>query len=102
MVHDPYWDLETEPVEPAFDAARTALLIIDMQNMCAHPEGWMGRLARDQGKPGHLDERFDFIARDHARTCSGCWALPGHRRRGDPRPHRLPHADARGTASGAS
>jgi ureidoacrylate peracid hydrolase len=33
-----------------------------MQNMCAHPEGWMGRLARDQGVPDHLAERFDFIA----------------------------------------
>lgn len=62
MVHDPYWDLENEPVPPDFDASKTALLIIDMQNMCAHPDGWMGRLARDQGRPGHLQERFDFIA----------------------------------------
>lgn len=62
MVHDPYWDLVPEPVDPAFDAARTALLIVDMQNMCAHPRGWMGRLGADQGKPDHLKERFDFIA----------------------------------------
>ncbi len=62
MVHDPYWDLVPEPEEPAFEAARTALLIVDMQNMCAHPEGWMGRLGTDQGKPDHLKERFDFIA----------------------------------------
>lgn len=61
MVHDPYWDLEVEPVEPEFDAAKTALLIIDMQNLCAHPDGWMGRLCRDQGRPGHLDERFGFM-----------------------------------------
>jgi hypothetical protein len=43
-VNDPYWDLVDEPQEPAFDAAKTALLIVDMQNMCAHPDGWMGRL----------------------------------------------------------
>lgn len=62
MVHDPYWDLVHEPTEAPFEIAKTALLIVDMQNLCAHPEGWMGRLARDQGKPDHLKERFDFIA----------------------------------------
>ncbi|MDG4889783.1 cysteine hydrolase [Mesorhizobium sp. WSM4887] len=61
MVHDPYWDLVHEPREPAFDAKRTALLIVDMQNMCAHPDGWMGRLGKDQGKPDQLRERFEFI-----------------------------------------
>ena len=62
MVHDPYWDLVREPTEPPFEIKKTALLIVDMQKMCAHPDGWMGRLARDQGKPDHLKERFDFIA----------------------------------------
>jgi nicotinamidase-related amidase len=61
MVHDPYWDLVHEPKEPAFDADKTALIIVDMQNLCAHPDGWMGRLGRDQGKPDQLKERFDFI-----------------------------------------
>ena len=61
MVHDPYWDLVHEPDETPFEIAKTALLIVDMQNLCAHPDGWMGRLARDQGKPDHLKERFDFI-----------------------------------------
>lgn len=61
MVHDPYWDLVYEPEEPAFDPAKTALVIVDMQNLCAHPGGWMGRLGRDQGKPDQLKERFDFI-----------------------------------------
>ena len=61
MVHDPYWDLVHEPVEPAFDASKTALIIVDMQNLCAHPDGWMGRLGRDQGKPDQLRERFEFI-----------------------------------------
>lgn len=61
MVHDPYWDLVNEPEELTFDAGKTALLIVDMQNMCAHPEGWMGRLCLDQKRPGHLQERFDFM-----------------------------------------
>ena len=61
MVHDPYWDLVDEPAEAPFDPARTALIIVDMQNMCAHRDGWMGRLARDQGRPDHLSERFEFI-----------------------------------------
>ena len=77
MVHDPYWDLVPEPAVPSFDAKSTALLIVDMQYMCAHPEGWMGRLCVDQGKPEHLKERFDFIEEitpnlkrllDHARA----------------------------------
>lgn len=61
MVHDPYWDLVEEPQEPPFDPKRTALLIIDLQYLDAHPDGWMGRLARDQGKPDQLQERFAFI-----------------------------------------
>src|SRR3569833_4025750 len=61
MVHDPYWDLVHEPREPAFDAKRTALVIVAMQNMCGHPDGWMGRLGRDQGKPALLKESFEFI-----------------------------------------
>lgn len=61
MVHDPYWDLVPEPSEPEVDPSRTALLIVDMQYMCGHPDGWMGRLGKDQGKPDHLKERFDFI-----------------------------------------
>ena len=61
MVHDPYWDLVHDPIEPAFDASRTALIIVDMQNLCAARHGWMGRLGPDQGKPQQLEERFSFI-----------------------------------------
>lgn len=61
MVHDPYWDLVPEPVEPPVDPRRTALVIVDLQYLDAHPDGWMGRLARDQGKPDHLAERFAFV-----------------------------------------
>ncbi len=61
MAHDPYYDLITLPPEPAFAPQRTALLTIDLQYLDAHPSGWMGRLCRDQGKPDHLKERFEFI-----------------------------------------
>jgi len=61
MVHDPYYDLVPEPLEPPFDVMRTALLTIDLQYLDAHPDGWMGRLARAQGRPEVLQERWDFI-----------------------------------------
>ena len=61
MAHDPYYDLITLPPEPPFDPKKTALLTIDLQYLDAHPDGWMGRLCRDQGRPDHLKERFDFI-----------------------------------------
>lgn len=61
MAHDPYFDLITLSPEPPFEPLRTALLTIDLQYLDAHPSGWMGRLARDQGKPDHLKERFEFI-----------------------------------------
>ena len=63
MVHDPYYDLVPEPVEPPFDPQRTALLTIDLQYLDAHPDGWMGRLARDQGKSEIVQERWDNIER---------------------------------------
>jgi nicotinamidase-related amidase len=61
MAHDPYYDLISLPPEPPFDPKRTALLTIDLQYLDAHPSGWMGRLARNQGRPDHLQERFAFI-----------------------------------------
>ncbi|MBU6348719.1 MAG: cysteine hydrolase [Chloroflexi bacterium] len=61
MAHDPYYDLISLPPEPPFDPTRTALLTIDLQYLDAHPSGWMGRLARNQGRPDHLQERFEFI-----------------------------------------
>lgn len=61
MAHDPYYDLVPQPKDVPFDAAKTALLIIDLQYMDAHKDGWMGRLCRDQGKPDHLDERWNFV-----------------------------------------
>lgn len=61
MAHDPYYELVPEPKEMPFDAGKTALLIIDLQYLDAHPDGWMGRLCRAQGKPDLLNERWEFI-----------------------------------------
>ena len=63
MAHDPYYELVPAPKEPPFDASRTALLIIDLQYLDAHPDGWMGRLCRAQGRPDLLNERWAFIDR---------------------------------------
>jgi nicotinamidase-related amidase len=61
MVHDPFYDLVLSKPALAFDLKRTALLVVDLQYMDADPDGWMGRLCRDQGKPNHLDERWANI-----------------------------------------
>jgi ureidoacrylate peracid hydrolase len=61
MAYDPYYQLVPEPKELPFDPNRTALIIIDLQNACAHPDGLMGRLAKEQNKPWLLQERWDFV-----------------------------------------
>ena len=61
MAHDPYYELVPTPKERPFDASRTALLVIDLQYMDAHKDGWMGRLAASQGRPELLQERWDFV-----------------------------------------
>jgi nicotinamidase-related amidase len=61
MAYDPYYQLVPEPQEKPFDATKTALLIIDLQYLDAHPDGWMGRLCRAQGKPDLLNDRWAFI-----------------------------------------
>jgi nicotinamidase-related amidase len=62
MAFDPYYQLVPAPPEPPFDPDQTALIVIDLQNSCAHPDGLMGRLAKAQGKPWLLQERWDFVA----------------------------------------
>lgn len=62
MAYDPYYQLVPVPKEPPFDPSRTALIIVDLQHSCAHPDGLMGRLAKEQNKPWLLQERWDFIA----------------------------------------
>jgi nicotinamidase-related amidase len=47
MAHDPDYQLVPEPKEAPFDPAKTALVVVDLQHGCAHPDGLMGRLARE-------------------------------------------------------
>jgi ureidoacrylate peracid hydrolase len=60
---EPFYQLVPEAiVEFPFEPKRAALLIIDMQYLDAHPDGWMGRLARQQDKEDLLKYRFETIA----------------------------------------
>lgn len=61
MLHDPFFDLVSVEPQTSFDLKRTAMITIDLQYLDAHPDGWMGRLAREKGKPNHLQERWDNI-----------------------------------------
>ncbi len=60
---DPWYDLVPGLTEPAFDASKTALVTIDMQYFCAHPDGWMGRVSQELGRPEALAERWEAVAR---------------------------------------
>jgi len=62
-VHDPFYDLFPPPAEPDWRRGELALLTIDMQYMDAHPDGWMGRVARARGKEELLAERYAAIDR---------------------------------------
>jgi ureidoacrylate peracid hydrolase len=63
MFKDPFYQLVPEAiVEFPFEPEKAALLIIDMQYLDAHPDGWMGRLAREKGKEDLLKYRFEAIA----------------------------------------
>ena len=60
-MHDPFYDLFPRPAAPPWVAGRVALITIDMQHMDAHPNGWMGRIAKAAGHEDLLAERFDGI-----------------------------------------
>lgn len=62
MIQDPYWQLARASAEPVFDPGRTAALIVGMQKLWSHPDGWLGRLASDHGRSGLFAERFACIA----------------------------------------
>lgn len=61
MLHDPFFDLVSVEPQTSFELKRTAMITIDLQYLDAHPDGWMGRLAREKGKPNHLQQRWDNI-----------------------------------------
>lgn len=67
MAHDPFYELVPRPPEPAWRRVSegrgvVALLTIDLQYLDAHPDGWMGRLARMRGREDLLQPRWDAIA----------------------------------------
>jgi nicotinamidase-related amidase len=61
-MHDPFYDLFPAPEPPAWTSGQVALMTIDMQYMDAHPDGWMGRVAKAQGKEEVLAQRYEAIS----------------------------------------
>ncbi len=62
-MHDPFYDLFPRPDAPPFVTDRVALVTIDMQYLDAHPDGWMGRVAKAMQEEHLLTERFAAIER---------------------------------------
>jgi nicotinamidase-related amidase len=62
-MHDPFYDIFPRPSEPDWRVGEMALVTIDMQYMDAHPDGWMGRVARGVGKEEVLAQRYEAIDR---------------------------------------
>jgi nicotinamidase-related amidase len=62
-VHDPFYDLFTPRPAPDLEDRRVALVTIDLQYLDAHPEGWVGRVARRRGKEEILAQRWEGIDR---------------------------------------
>jgi nicotinamidase-related amidase len=60
-MHDPFYDLFPPPTPPEWNAGEVALMTIDMQYMDAHRDGWMGRVAKAQGKESVLAQRYEAI-----------------------------------------
>jgi len=60
-VHDPFYDLFPPRPAPRVDPGRVALLTIDLQYLDAHPDGWVGRITRNRGRPELLAERWAGI-----------------------------------------
>lgn len=60
-MHDPFYDLFDPRPAPPLEDGRIALVTIDMQYLDAHPDGWIGRVARRQGKEAIMQPRWDAI-----------------------------------------
>jgi nicotinamidase-related amidase len=58
-VHDPFYDLFDPRPAPPLEDRRIALVTIDMQYLDAHPDGWVGRVARRAGKAEIMQPRWD-------------------------------------------
>jgi nicotinamidase-related amidase len=60
-MHDPFYDLFPRRPAPPLVDRRVALLTIDLQYLDAHPDGWVGRVARSHGRESILRPRWDAI-----------------------------------------
>jgi nicotinamidase-related amidase len=60
-MHDPFYDLFPPRDAPPIEDRKAALVIIDLQYLDAHPDGWVGRIARNRGREEHLRERWEGI-----------------------------------------
>jgi len=60
-MHDPFYDLFPPRPAPPIEDRTVALVTIDLQYLDAHPDGWVGRVARQRGKEEHLRQRWDGI-----------------------------------------
>ena len=62
-MHDPFYDLFPPRPAPPLEDRRVALVTIDLQYLDAHPEGWVGRVARRRGMEELLSQRWEGIER---------------------------------------
>lgn len=60
-MHDPFYDLFPPREAPPIEDRKVALVTIDLQYLDAHPDGWVGRIARNRGREELLRERWDGI-----------------------------------------
>jgi nicotinamidase-related amidase len=60
-MHDPFYDLFPPREAPPIEDRKAALVTIDLQYLDAHPDGWVGRVARRRGREEHLRERWEGI-----------------------------------------
>lgn len=60
-MHDPFYDLFAPRPAPELEDRRVALVTIDLQYLDAHPDGWVGRVARRRGKEDVLGQRWEGI-----------------------------------------
>ena len=60
-MHDPFYDLFPPRDAPPIEDRKAALVTIDLQYLDAHPDGWVGRVARNRGREEHLRERWEGI-----------------------------------------
>jgi nicotinamidase-related amidase len=75
MLPEPYDLVRPAPPAPPLDPRQTALLIIDLQYVCASRELGLGRAAREQGNAEALRyrfERIDEIVPRVRRLAAGC------------------------------